>query len=89
MGKSTSCEPATPTLGRDGRAQAQGEIIHTLINAALRQEPLLDALTAAVDSGSETAILEAARNLAANRRKDSPPPPKQRGRKPKELSSNL
>lgn len=83
MGNSACVNPATSSQERDGRAPAQGGVIATLIEAARRQETLIDALTAAVDSGNETAILEAAGNLAANRRKEIPAPSKQRGRKPK------
>ena len=69
-----------PNSGRDGRAPAKG-VIATLIEAAQRQESLLDALALAVDSGDESAILQAARELAANRRKDSPIPDRKPGRK--------
>lgn len=78
-----SANSVNPSSGRDGRAPAQG-IIATLIESARRQETLIDALTVAVESGTESAILQAARALAANRRKDAPAPVNKRGRKPKE-----
>ena len=84
MPQSAISASASPNPGRGGHAPAQGGVIATLIEAVRRQETLIDALTAAVDSGNEKAILEAARNLAANRRKEIPAPSKQRGRKPKE-----
>lgn len=89
MGNTTCSSPATSLQGRDGRALAQGGIIATLIESARRQECLIDVLAAAVESGSETAILEAARSLAANRRKEFPAPLKQRERKPKGLDLEM
>jgi hypothetical protein len=76
-----SATSANPTAGMEGHAHVG--IIATLIEAARRQENLIDALAAAVDSGDETAILHTARNLAANRRKDMPPPARKPGRKKK------
>lgn len=78
-----------PNSGRDGRAPAQGGIIATLIESARRQETLIDALTVAVESGTESAILQAAKDLAANRRKDTPAPVNKRGRKPKERTPEM
>jgi len=77
---------AAPTKGtancaQEGVAKPRG-IIASFIEAARRQETLIDALTAAVDSGSETAIVLAAKELAANRRKETPAPAKKPGRKP-------
>jgi hypothetical protein len=89
MPQSVISASAHPNSGRDGRAPAQGGIIATLIESARRQETLIDALTAAVESGKEPAILQAARELAANRRRDTPAPDKKRGRKPKELAPEM
>ena len=61
----------------------RGGIIETLIEAARRQETLINALVAAVDSGDEMTILDAARNLSANRRKDTLPATRKPGRKQK------
>jgi hypothetical protein len=80
---------SAPDSGRNGCAPAQGGVIATLIEAARRQETLIDALTAAVESGNESAILRAARDLAANRRKDAPAPEKKRGRKPNVLAPEM
>lgn len=89
MPQSVISVSTSPDAGRDGRASAQGGIIANLIESARRQETLIDALTAAVESGNDTAILQAARNLAANRRKEAPAPAKKHGRKPKELSQKI
>jgi hypothetical protein len=78
-----------PNSGRDGRAPVQGGIIATLIESSRRQETLIDALTIAVESGNESAILQAARELAANRRKDAPAPAKKRGPKTKERAPEI
>lgn len=86
MEKSVIAASTNPTTGRDGLAPAQGGIIATLIESARRQETLIDALTAAVESGTESAILQAAKDLAANRRKDTPAPVNKRGPKLKELA---
>ena len=80
MPASNSSTHSNPTTGRD--THVGGGINAILIEAARRQEILIEALTAAVDSGDVTAILHTARSLAANRRKDMPPAPK-RGRKQK------
>lgn len=56
------------------RFERPGGIIATLIESARRQETLIDVLTTAVESGSEKAILQAAIELAANRRKETPAP---------------
>ncbi len=76
---------AAPTKGtancaQEGKAKPGG-IIATLIESARRQETLIDTLTTAVESGNETAILQAAKALAANRRKEIPAPAKKPGRK--------
>ena len=76
-----SAASANPTAGMERHARVG--IIATLIESARRQETLIDALTAAVDSGDETAILHAAKKLVANRRRDTPPPARKPGRKKK------
>jgi len=65
-------EFSSPCQGRDGHAPVPGGLIATLIEAAKRQEALIEALTAAVDGGNEKEILSAAHSLAANRRRKSP-----------------
>ena len=89
MEKSVIAASTNPTAGRDGHALAQGGIIATLIESARRQETLIDALTVAVEFGKDSAILQAAKDLAANRRKDTPAPVNKRGRKPKELAPKM
>lgn len=81
MENSVICASANSHGEMDRRAR--GGIIETLIETARRQETLIDELVAAVDSGDKTAILDAARKLAGNRRKDTPPPARKPGRKSK------
>ncbi len=81
MKPSVNLAPANSNPEMEGCAP--GGSIKTLIEAARRQENLIEALVAAVDSGNESAILLSARNLAGNRRKDTPPPAGKPGRKKK------
>jgi hypothetical protein len=83
MESSSSIVQTSPTSGRTGSAQAQGGIIETLIAAARRQETLIDLLAQAVECGDETAILLAARNLAANRQREKQKPSCLPGRRKK------
>lgn len=82
MNPSSKYAAANPTSGLSSCASAGG-FIASLIEAARRQETLIEALVAAVDSGDETAILHTARDLAANRRRDTPPLARKLGRKKK------
>lgn len=84
MNLSAKAVTANPTMGSDKHAPANRSIIQTLIESARRQEALIDILTAAVGADDETAIIEAARNLAANRPKSTQPPARKLGRKKKD-----
>lgn len=81
MKVTSSAAAASPTTGMANRAPVG--IISTLIEAARRQEALIDDLSAAVESGNEIAILQAAKNIAANRRKEIPAPVKRPTRNPR------
>lgn len=58
-----------------------GGIVGALLQSAQRQEALIEALVAAVEEGDDSAILETARNLVANRRQGTVVPNMRRGRK--------
>ncbi len=93
MGNSvTVADSLSPSLGMGRcvleKGAASGGIIASLIQSARRQETLIEALTLAVDSGDEAAILGAARNLAANRRRDTSDAGKKRAQKSRRKPSN-
>jgi hypothetical protein len=81
-----SAASTNPTTGMERHTHVG--IITCLIEAARRQETLIDALVIAVDSENEAEILIAARNLAANRRRDTVTPTPKRGGRSKPAKSS-